>query len=404
MATVKIVFRKDKTNLKGETPIHFRIIKNRKISYISSGFMVLESEWDDVNKKIKGKISNSKETAARMNGMLYSKFSEIQNEVLYLETTEREISSKKIKSKIAGEEQISFFDFAYDVTDKYHAKGKIGTYSKTQSIIGKLKKYSPNATWSDIDPQFLNRYEKYMRKELQNSINTIGTNFRFIRTVFNKAFQQDVIEITQNPFLKFKIESEKTQRLYLSEEELTLLEELEIKDGLKMGMVRDMFIFSTYAGGLRVSDVLQLQWKHYDGERIDFTIKKTGAQLSIKLPNKAKEIIKRFEKFKKSNNSFIFDALPADLDLNDPVEVDRKISGATTVINASLKTIGKKAGIEKVISFHVSRHSWAVRALRKGISIDKVSKLMGHASIKQTQTYAQIVNIELDSAMDVFND
>ena len=171
-----------------------------------------------------------------------------------------------------------------------------------------------------------------------------------------------------------------------------------------MGMVRDMFIFSTYAGGLRVSDVLQLQWKHYDGERIDFTIKKTGAQLSIKLPNKAKEIIKRFEKFKKSNNSFIFDALPADLDLNDPVEVDRKISGATTVINASLKTIGKKAGIEKVISFHVSRHSWAVRALRKGISIDKVSKLMGHASIKQTQTYAQIVNIELDSAMDVFND
>ena len=60
--------------------------------------------------------------------------------------------------------------------------------------------------------------------------------------------------------------------------------------------------------------------------------------------------------------------------------------------------------MQKNLSFHISRHTWATRALRKGVSIDKVSKLMGHAQIKETQVYAKIVNEELDKAMDVFDD
>jgi site-specific recombinase XerD len=55
------------------------------------------------------------------------------------------------------------------------------------------------------------------------------------------------------------------------------------------------------------------------------------------------------------------------------------------------------------LSFHTARHSWAVRALQKGMRIEYVSKLMGHASVKHTEVYAKILNAELDKAMDVFN-
>ena len=51
----------------------------------------------------------------------------------------------------------------------------------------------------------------------------------------------------------------------------------------------------------------------------------------------------------------------------------------------------------------MSRHTWAVRALQKGISIDKVSKIMAHSAIRETQIYAKIVNEDLDIAMDIFN-
>mgnify|MGYP000845669624 FL=1 len=73
------------------------------------------------------------------------------------------------------------------------------------------------------------------------------------------------------------------------------------------------------------------------------------------------------------------------------------------LFRSSLKALEEDSELGKHISFHISRHTWATRALRKGISIDKVSKLMGHAQIKETQIYAKIVNEELDKAMDVFN-
>jgi integrase/recombinase XerD len=149
---------------------------------------------------------------------------------------------------------------------------------------------------------------------------------------------------------------------------------------------------------------LQIQWKHFDGTNINFTIKKTGTQLSIKVPNKALELIHKHKPKKANKNAFIFPMLPSNLNLDDPKEVDGAISSATAYINKNLKFIAIKAEVDKPLSFHISRHTWATRALKKGMSIDKVSKLMGHSAIKETQIYAKIVSSELDKAMDVFND
>ena len=82
----------------------------------------------------------------------------------------------------------------------------------------------------------------------------------------------------------------------------------------------------------------------------------------------------------------------------------KSISSNTAYANKNLKVIAEKAGIEKHISFHTSRHTFATRALLKGMRIEYVSKLLGHTAIKTTQVYAKIVNSELDKAMDVFND
>ncbi|MBL0280347.1 MAG: tyrosine-type recombinase/integrase [Bacteroidetes bacterium] len=66
--------------------------------------------------------------------------------------------------------------------------------------------------------------------------------------------------------------------------------------------------------------------------------------------------------------------------------------------------MAKKAEIDKNISFHVSRHTWATIALRKGVTLLAVSKLLGHSNIRETMIYAKIVNPDLDLAMDKFND
>jgi integrase/recombinase XerD len=101
---------------------------------------------------------------------------------------------------------------------------------------------------------------------------------------------------------------------------------------------------------------------------------------------------------------FVFDMLPENVYEEGAKALDLALTSATAYINKNLKKIATKAKIEKNVSFHTSRHTWATRALRKGVTIDKVSKLMGHSAIKETQVYAKIVNSELDKAMDAFND
>ncbi len=406
MSSVSIILRRDKINKKNEAPVHFRIIKNRKISYISTGYTIHISEWDDVNKRIKstGKGREHKETVARMNAIISKRYSDIQKEVIDLETTKRSVNSQNVKDVVFGKRPHDFYPFADSIVEQYNSANKPGTYARTKSIITKLKEYKPYLAFNDVTPKFLSDFEQYLKVEKQNSTNTIYVNLKFIRTIFNRAYELDIIEHSVNPFIKYKLKSEKTQREYLTEDELETFFKVATEKGTRMDLHKDMFMFSAYAAGLRVSDMLQLQWKHFDGTSINFTVKKTNNQLSIKVPNKGLEILEKYKTANSKSNDYIFGMLPPNTFLLSAKEIDDAISSATAYINKNLKLIAKKAKIEKKISFHIARHTWATRALRKGISIDKVSKLMGHAAIKETQVYAKIINSELDKAMDTFND
>lgn len=380
MASVTIVFRKDKMNKNGFAPIHFRIIKDRKPKYITTGYMVHESDWDEENKRIKNRGKNA-ETNAMINYKITERFGEIQRDVIKNESSKRNISSKALRDAVAGEKTSGkFFPFADTVVERYKASGQYGTYSRTKTVIQKLKDYQPDLLFSDITPTFVAKYEAYLKKGTidpktkergkSNSINTVYSNLKFIRQIFNEAYRQDIVELSDNPFLKYKMKTEKTQRVYLSEEELEAFRLADTKGNEALKLHRDMFVFAAYTGGLRISDMLQLQWKHFDGERIDFTIKKTGGQLSIKVPSKGLEILERYRPGKLDPNAFIFNSLPYGILEKGPQKIDNAISSATAYINKNLKTIAEIAKLNKHVSFHISRHTWATRALRKGVTID----------------------------------
>lgn len=401
MASVTIVFRKDKINAKNESPVHFRIIKNRKTSYIASGIRLPQSHWDEKKNKVKSIHKNS----ARLNSYLANKFTEIQDIVFEHETISKSLTSRNLKEKVFGKKPSDFFAFADEVVKNYKTQQKIRSYYKNLTTINKLKAYKPNTrlTFHDITPEFLVKYEHYLITHHGNKTNTVNKDMKFLRKLFNDAIGQDIIEYQNNPFRKYKLKLEKTHRDYLTEEELVKIETINPILGSKIDLHRDMFVFASYAGGIRVSDVLKLQWKNFDGIHLHIVIKKTGVQVSIKVPNKALEILKKYTNNQQNKEAFIFPMFPATTDLNDPEILDTAISRSTAYINKNLKIIAKDAGIEKNLSFHISRHTFAVMALRKGISIDKVSKLLAHSNIRETQVYAKVVNEELDKAMDAFN-
>jgi integrase len=401
MPSVSIVYRKDKLNKKNEAPVHFRIIKDRKISYVTAGFMLKLDEWDFDKNKVKSKHPNSQ----RFNSYLSHKYTELQDQVFEHETLTKSNTSKQLKSNVFGKKPVDFFPFATQQIAIYETEGRVGTYDKNKAIIEKLRNYigSNSLTFQDITPDFLDKYQTYLKVVLKNKTNTCNNSFKFINQMFKKAYSLDLIEHNLNPFNRFKIKEEKTQRNYLTEEELQKVIDYKTVVGSRMEVHKDMFVFASYTGGIRVSDMLQLKWQNFDGSNLNITMRKTGGQVSIKVPNAGLSILDKYRTNESKPTDYIFPILHNTLNIDDAREVDNAISNATAYLNKNLAYIAKKIELNKQLSFHISRHTWATRALRKGISIDKVSKLMGHSQLRETQIYAKIVNEELDKAMDAFN-
>jgi len=238
---------------------------------------------------------------------------------------------------------------------------------------------------------------------IKSRINTLVANLKIIRCIMNDAIRQGLIKRDDDPFFSFRMKNETTHKEYLTEAELVAVEKLSLPKGTKLALTRDMYVFSAYTGGIRISDILILKWKNFDGERLHFNMMKTNRDVMVKLPKKTLKIIKKYQPKKAQPESLVFPFINPDEDLTKPLIIHNAISRSNALINKNLKTIATKAKIEKNISFHTSRHTFATLALRKGIRIEYVSKLLGHASIEETQIYAKIVNEELDKAMEVFN-
>ena len=403
MSTVTLLFNERKANKKGEVPIWLRIIKDRKTKYISIGIKIKKEHWNFETEKVRKSNPNSQ----RLNNYISQKISEAEGIALEMESSKKYNSASKVKDAIMGRSSESFIKYADNYLMKAAENNKIGTIKKSSSIIQKLKDFNEkkDLVFEEFDLEFLKRYESHLKK-IGNSVNTINNNLKEFRKLFNMAVKEGIIKIDKNPFYGFMMHTEKTEKDYLTDKELAALENLELNPEHVINHHRNMFVFASYAGGLRISDILQLKWKNFDGERLVIRTQKTNEILSIKIPDKALAILNFYDKFDTDPvpEHFIFPLLKNDVIYTDPKVLHQAISSATAYTNKNLGILATQAKINKHLHFHTSRHTFATRALRKGMRIEYVSKLMAHTNIRTTQVYAKIVNEELDKAMDIFND
>ena len=401
MTTVKLVLKLNKKNESGQMPIYLRITLNRRVRFVSTGIKILPELWDKTNQRVKKKQLNS----ARINALLSKKVAEVEAISIDFDSSKKNSTSQKIKETIIGKAKVDMIKFIEDYLEVILNKGKIGTYKKMKTILDKFKDYTKKSefTFDEFDLDFLKKYDKYLREKLENKPNTIHSNLKVLRKFFNDAIREEIIEPKVSPFPKFKIATEKTTKHYLTEDEIKKIEDLILNKKTTIFHHRNMYIFACYAGGIRVSDLLQLKWDNFNGTHLNFCTNKTKEVLSIKLPTKALQILKIYLLKKCKKTDYIFPCLDSEKDYSNPKIKFNAIASNNAYINKNLKLIAQKAQISKNISFHTSRHTWATRALQKGMRIEYVSKLLAHSSINTTQIYAKIVNSELDKAMEIFN-
>jgi site-specific recombinase XerD len=259
----------------------------------------------------------------------------------------------------------SYLDFFKStLSEKNHT-----TYEATYIQLEYFAK-GEDLRFKDIDSNLLNSFMDFLKsKELTS--NTISQYITRCSIVWRMAIQKGIIK--HNPFSLIKKPKFKTKEISaLTIEEVRLLNNTPLKNE----EFKKAFLFACFTG-LRFSDMKTLKWENVKDNILKKEMVKTKTTIYNPLATSAIDMLKEMPQ----DREYIFDMPTTD--------------GA----NYLLGVWSKKAGIEKKVTFHVARHTFATIGLSNGIDLYTMSKLLGHKSIETTQVYAKIVDKMKDHAM-----
>lgn len=163
-----------------------------------------------------------------------------------------------------------------------------------------------------------------------------------------------------------------------------------------------MFLFAFHACGLRVVDIMTLQWSNIDMKKKELRkiMIKTGKRHIIPLSDSAIEILEAWKE-KNGESKFVFNLAKESLDIDDDEALYKVRNTATRSINQSLTVVGEELKLNFPLTMHVARHTFAVYALNEGLSMSVVSRLLGHGSTDITEkVYARFLPETLSSELN----
>lgn len=389
--TTSLQLKKSKMKKDGKCPVYARCIMNGSRIEISTSVYVSPNEWDRNREAILGKDESVKILNNRLNKFT-SKLYDIYNQ---LEATGEEFDIYTFKEKIVGKRSQYYFLDIFDkivssIEKKINRGYSIGTlkhYKTTQKRLTDFvssQYFKKDIPINKVDYTFLNSFDIYLKSVVQVGPNTVWGYHRHLKKVLNDAIAMECI--LRNPYDNFKVKRGEANRDFLTMDELRQIENKSIMIK-RLDIVRDVFVFACYTG-LSYSDLCQLRYEHLnlgnDGEKwIIIDREKTKSRCRIPLLPRASSLIKKYENFPVNNSQGLL----------LPVNSNQKM-------NAYLKELAAICGINKKLSMHVARHTFATSVtLANGVPIETVSKMLGHNSLKTTQIYARIVDKKISEDM-----
>lgn len=390
-STFRILFYIKRGNPKknGNVVIMGRITIDGERSQFSTKLEINPTVWDNRTGKVKGNnakavsINNALDNFRGKATMHYNKLMDVNGYA----------HPEKIKNALFGLEEKSKTIMYYFNKFNEQYKSKVGavvtrtTYLRYELAQKRLSEFMEETRkvkdmpYREITTVFLQDFYLFLRNKYKSGNNNAMKTIQHVRAVF--FYIKNTGEYFADPFANFKISFEKIERFYLTKEELEVLYKKKFGSE-RLERVRDVFLFCCYSG-LSYSDLYNLTKEEIktgiDGNLwIMDTRNKTGVPYKVRLLDIPVAILKKYEYFQEDGKLL-------------PVISNQKM-------NEYLLEIANICGINKKITCHTGRHSFATLCLTEGMSIESVSKLLGHTKIKTTQIYARIIDKKLSDDMD----
>lgn len=390
--TFKVLFylRGNHVNKDGTSAIMIRISIDGEIEQLSSKLYVDPKVWDAKRGRANGRSAKILELNGRLQDievLLKEHYYDIQRRHGY-------VTAEMVRNAYMGitqreESLLKLYKQHLEDTKKLVGLSKADpTYRKYERMYRRVvefmkKKYNiTDIPLREIKYQFIVDLEFFLRTEYKYSQNTTYKCMKFFKQVINKAIRAGLI--TVDPFNGYKISVQRVDRGFLSEDDLKKMMEKEFASK-RLEQVRDIFVFACFTGlayidlaNLRVDNIQKM----FDGRLWIVTHRqKTNTKVTVPLLPPAIKILKKYE------GKYLDGQLL-------PIINNQKL-------NCYLKEIADICGIEKNLTFHLARHTFATTmSLGKGVPIESVSKMLGHTNIQTTQIYARITNEKISHDME----
>jgi integrase/recombinase XerD len=350
--------------------IYLFITGDKKRERINFDVQVLVKDWDKDKQRL---FPTSKENQDK-NLILDNMNSKVTAAKTIFRLSEKVLTPALLKKELLNEmPRVRFTAFYKLQLEEEKVMMAIGSYNRYKSLLEKIIAFDDDITFIDIDQDWLEKYRKH-HKRLGNKDTTISGNIAGIKKFLGLAVRAGI---------KLKIDlktidvgSTKGNRTSLMPFELKKCAQYYYSDFISESyrLILGYFLFSCMTG-LRISDVQKLTRRNFIDNFITFVNEKTEIDQSIALNLNARRLI--------SFEPLLFEKKFADQHIND-----------------ELKKIMKLLNINKNVTFHVGRHTFATSFLRAGGKIEKLQLLLGHSDIKQTMIYSHIV--QKDANEEIF--
>ena len=397
MASIKVLLW-DKPNKEELYPIAIRIIKDRKPSYIYIGQYLKKAQWDTAKSKVKKNHPNS----VRINNLILSKLAEFNNKMLDLEVHHNDTSSKAIKKNVTETFKGGFAAQAEMYLDNLKQSGKYNRISAEAPRINRFKEFvGGDIVFKEITVPLLNKFRAFLKGTRNVSERTIINHLVIIRSIFNQAIKGHVVDVKYYPFGhdKIHIKFPDSMKIGLVPAEIKTLEDLDLSSDPRLNHARNLWLFSFYFAGMRVSDVLRLSWSEIHDGRLYYAMGKNGKIDSLKMPEKALKIVEQY-KDDKDETDLVFPELKSFENLDDRYHVQMRIKTKVASLNLYLSKVQEMAGLTKAITMHIPRHSFGNISGDK-IPIQMLQRLYRHTDIKTTIGYqSNFIHKDVDDALN----
>lgn len=367
MGTIKIVLKSNQPKKDGTIPILIRVTINRRVKYVSTGYSVKQHQFKEGQENWVSRHPDAK----LINAAIEVKRSEYAEKLLRADIDRKPIDIWEIDSKHGK----TFFWAVRQRLETFEKRNQVGSYDRLTSKFNVLKKI-----WGrDVLLSDLNHYhvEKLISHRLASGIssNTIKkdlTDFSGVLTA---------IEHSPDPFKRAQrsVKAGPVNKEKLTAEDIRALETTKLT-GLP-AVVRDIFLFAFYTHGMRIESVLTFEYKMIRNGLIKYRMNKGRKVREIEIHQKLSKIIERY----KGNKPYLFPIVKQEI--KDPWQKKNIITSATVTVNTYLGRVAILCGIDKHITSHLARHTFAYLSKRRGVSTDMLKDALGHSTVKITEAY-----------------